>query len=91
MNVERARKIREEMDYFLETYNNYTTKDLHTLVIKQYALTGSIKKVTEKLNVLEYPIEPDEVRDIIKSKPKDELHKIVRSYYMTKSKYSKSR
>jgi hypothetical protein len=52
--------------------------------IKEHAITNSIKKVFEKLNVSH-----EKVVNVITSLGKDELHKIVRSGYMKKTKHIK--
>ncbi|KYD04163.1 hypothetical protein B4102_3312 [Heyndrickxia sporothermodurans] len=87
MNVDRAKKIVKELTIFIDTAEKYTTKDVKGLVVKYYAFTGSIKKVTERINNLGYEIKSSEVSEIIKSNPKDdELHKIVKKFYKDKLK-----
>lgn len=63
-------------------------------MIKEYANTGSIKKVTDKMNksgfkIGERSIESSDVTAIINSHPSkndDELHRIVRKFYRRKIK-----
>ena len=86
MNLERARKIKADMDHYIQLTESYTTRDMGSLIIKHYAHTGSIKQVTEILNQFGYDITKEEVTRVIKGKPQDELHKVVRTYYMLKVK-----
>lgn len=80
------RKFGDEMDHYIQLTESYITKDTDTFIIKHYAYTGSIKQVTEMLNKLGHDVSKEDVAAVIKGKPKDELHKIVRKYYMMKVK-----
>jgi hypothetical protein len=56
------------------------------MIIKDYALTNSMRKTAENLNYL--GVTKEYIANIIKSNPDDdELHKILKSGYMRKTRY----
>lgn len=66
-----------------------TTPEL--TMIKEYACLGSLNKAVEKLNsvgmtITRRPVGSADVSDAIKAKGNDELHKIVRSGYLYKTR-----
>ena len=72
------------MDHYFQLTESYTTRDTDTFIIKHYANTGSIKQVTEMLNKLGQDVSKEDVAAVIKGKPQDELHKVVRRFYLDK-------
>ncbi|MFO1442794.1 hypothetical protein KDN24_06145 [Bacillus sp. Bva_UNVM-123] len=96
MNIELAKKRIAELQYFVDLTESYQPRTLNEIIIKEYAITGSIEKTTNKLNELGYKIddrnyETRDVSAVINSNPRksdDELHRIVRKFYRKKIKNS---
>lgn len=86
--VEAAKKEIKELQDFVFLVENYETSNLEEQILKEYAYLGSIKKVVEKINSeLETDIiDCDFVRRLIQSKPKDNLHKVLKSNYLLKTR-----
>ena len=42
MNLERAKKIRDEMDHYIQLTESYITKDTDTFIIKHYAFIQAV-------------------------------------------------
>jgi hypothetical protein len=73
---------------------NYEANTLERFIIKEYAYTNSIIEITRRLNRRGYllngkTIEKEYVRDVINSKPSDELHRILRSGYLQISRHNR--
>nr|WP_318540254.1 hypothetical protein [Terribacillus saccharophilus] len=77
---EELKRLQEYIE-LVETYEAYT---LDRKIIKEYALTNSILKVSQSLN-----IEKDYVRTVLKRRTSDPLHKMIRTGYMTKTKHNR--
>ncbi|MGE6259693.1 hypothetical protein ACQKCU_17680 [Heyndrickxia sporothermodurans] len=56
MNLERAKRILNEMEQYIQFTESYITRDFDTLIIKEYAVVGGIRLIVEKLNDLGYGI-----------------------------------
>lgn len=89
VNLKRAKKRIEELQRYVDLTESYTVNSFETAVIKEYAILGSVVKVAEKMNekgfrMGERRVEPKDISAIVKSKPRDELHQIVRKYLKSK-------
>lgn len=89
---EEIRKLEE----YVELVETYKTETLTQKIIKAYACTNSLAKTLSIVNVElkennQPLIELSLVIDLIKSKPQDELHKLVRANYFSKVKFLRSR
>lgn len=89
-----AKRRISELQHFVDLTESYVTDSFQTYVIKEYANTGSIKEVVDRMNKLgfkngERSIESSDITAIINSNPSkkdDELHRIVRKFYRKKIK-----
>jgi len=91
ITVEKAQKEVERLKNYLTLVEKYETDTMERWIIKQYAITNSIKQIVIRareqgftLNGKE--IERNYITEVIKSKPKDELHKILKSGYLYKTR-----
>lgn len=89
LNLERAKKKILNLQRYVDLTETYTVNSFETAVIKEYAIYGSVTKVRDKLNesgyrIGERKIESNDVSKIIRSKPTDELHAIVRKFFKNK-------
>ncbi|MFD0825838.1 hypothetical protein ACT8ZR_09185 [Neobacillus sp. M.A.Huq-85] len=81
ITLERAKSEIKRLQHFVDLVEKYDADTLEKAIIKEYAITNSVIKVTENLGVdREFAI------SIIKKLGKDELSKLVRSMYMEKTK-----
>jgi hypothetical protein len=85
MTLERAKKEINMLQAYVQLVESYQPTNPEQEIVKEYAVTNSIKKVCEKLTVSH-----EKVVDVITSLGKDELHKIARSGYMQKTKHTRS-
>jgi hypothetical protein len=92
--VEAAKREIIELQAFVFLVENYKASTLEKKVLKEYAYTGSMIKVVENLNKEllskgEDSIDSAFVSQTIQSKPKDELHKLIKSNYLLKTRPSR--
>lgn len=94
--VSKAKEEIKQLQAYIQMAEEYETHTLQQQVIKSYAYTGSIQKVTALINedrtLHRMPrIDSDFVTEFIQSKPIDDLHKILRSNYLQKTKHSRKK
>lgn len=81
ITLEKAKSDIKKLQHYIDLVETYEADTLEKAIIKEYAITNSVIKITENLGVdREFAI------SIIKKKGKDELSKLVRSMYMEKTK-----
>jgi len=85
-------KLKEFVD-LVESFQPVTLEDQ---IIKEYAYIGSVEKVAVKVNEMGYsngsrPFEKEDISNIIKSKPTGDLHKLIRSGYLKKTRHLRSK
>jgi hypothetical protein len=85
MTLDRAKNEIKKLQYYVELVESYQPQTIEQSIIKEYAKTSSITEVCKTLSVSH-----EKVVDVITSLGKDELHKIVRSGYMQKTKHIRS-
>jgi uncharacterized protein YceH (UPF0502 family) len=95
ISVEKAREEILKLQQYIDLVETYEADTLDKLIIKEYALTNSIDKTVKAVNAVGYAInqkvvERDYVVSLLKKRGKDELHKLVRSAYMEKTKYKRA-
>lgn len=85
MTLDKAKKEIETLQHYVDLVEGYQTDSIEQQIIMAYALTNSIPKVAVNVGV-----SYEKVVEVISSRGKDELHKMVRSAYMKKTKHSRS-
>jgi hypothetical protein len=80
-----------ELERFIEIAESYEADTFEKKVIKEYAFIGNVATVATKMNEAGYSIEgrkliSNDISEIIKQKPIDELHKFVRKSFMQRRK-----
>lgn len=86
ITLERAKSEIKKLQHYANLVENYEADVFKKAIIKEYVITNSVIKRTENLGVeREFAISV-----IIKKKGKDELSKLIRSMYMTRTKPSRS-
>jgi hypothetical protein len=81
ITVDRAKAEIKRLQEYVYLVESYRADTVVQSIIKEYAITNSIAKVTENLN-----LDREYVTSVIKRRGSDELHKLVRSGYMYKTK-----
>lgn len=92
--VEQAKNQIAKLQTFVDLVEGYQAETLEQQIIKEYAYLGSLVKVAEKVNRLGYsidgrPFEGGDISSVIKGKGNDELHKVIRSGYLRKTRHSR--
>jgi hypothetical protein len=86
ITLDKAKAEIKRLQDYVNLVEAYQPSNLEEEIVKEYATKSSIPEVSKKLNV-----SYEKVVEVIRSKGKDELHKIVRSGYMKKTKPHRTR
>jgi hypothetical protein len=89
ITVERAKKEIKRLQKYVNLVEGYEVDNLEKWVIREYGYTNSIAKVTAKAVEMGYtkdgdPVNREYVTFVINGKPKDTLHKMLKSGYQQK-------
>ncbi|MCZ2260767.1 hypothetical protein [Sporosarcina sp. G11-34] len=90
--IQQAKNKILELQAFVSLVEDYDADTLEKRIIKEYAYSGSMVKVTKKLNesvnqINGSPVEKEYVAEVIKGRAGDELHKVVRASYFLKTRH----
>jgi hypothetical protein len=93
--IDKAQKEIERLQQFIHLVKSYEVNSLDKAIIKEYILTDSLTKTIASVNASEYVVGRKEVDrvyviSLFKKRGKDELHKLARTNYMRKTKYSRA-
>ncbi|TWT08196.1 hypothetical protein FQV26_10410 [Planococcus sp. CPCC 101016] len=96
LTLTEAKNEIQSLETFVQIVENYEPKTLQEEIYKFYAITGSIPKTAALINEKRVqnmltPIDTVLVTEAIKSKPIDQLHRIIRSGYMTKTRHMRKK
>lgn len=92
---EEAKEEIKRLKLYIKLIESYEVKSIEDWIILEYAYTNSINKVLEKAYKEKIPLQGKPSLDrkyissVINSKPKDELHKMIREGYKQKIKHIK--
>jgi hypothetical protein len=94
ITLKNAKSELERLQSYILLVESYDGDSLDKKIIKECALTNSLVKVADKLNKQGITndgnlIDKQFLISVIDSKPKDELHKIIRSGYRIKAGINK--
>ena len=94
--VSRAKEEIEYLQDYVLLAETYHANTLEKRIIKLYAYTGSIQKVTAQINEEQESqnlslIDTAFVSQTIQSRAKDPLHRILRTNYMNKTKHTRKK
>ena len=86
-----VKKDLHKLESYVSLVENYQTDTLEQKIIKTYACTSSLSKTLFEVNFIlnnfDQPnIDHSFIINLIKSAPRDELHKLVRASYLAKIK-----
>lgn len=92
--VDQAKDEIEKLQGFIDLVESFHPETLEEQIIKEYAYIGSVEKVADKVNEMGYsngsrPFEKEDISNIIKSKPTGELHKLIRSGFLKKTRHTR--
>ena len=96
ISVPKAKNELKWLQSYIEMVESYEADSLDKWIIKEYAYTSSMKEVVNRANAKGFtinggPVDRNFVHAVINSKPKDELHKILRSGYLLKVRSQKAK
>lgn len=94
--LSKAKKEIAFLQEFVYLTENYEENTLYQQIIKRYAITGTIKQVVIDINVERekeglFLINNVYVTEAIRSQPKDQLHRIIKTQYMNKTRHARNR
>jgi len=94
----KAKEEIKSLNYFINLIDDYEVKSLKNFVIKEYAIHNSMIKVVSEFNKKKYlhnfqmqSLTTSQVKEIILSKPNDELHSLIRRKYNIKTRPQRKR
>lgn len=96
MTVEAAREKIDRLASYVHLVESFEAVSLEDHVVEQYARLGSLQKVADKINdmnlaFVDAPIEVDDVREVLSSRGSSELHKLMRSFYLKRTRSNRRR
>lgn len=96
MTVEQAKKQIDIFASYVHLVESFEAEGLEDHIVKQYAYLGSMQKVADEINrmqlfFLEADIEVDDVRKVLNSQGKNELHKLMKTFYLKRTRSSRRR
>jgi hypothetical protein len=96
ISIEKAKSEIERLQHYIDLIENYQPDTLDKFIVLSYAKTNSIDKTFELVwehgyTLNQRPIERDYIVKVLNQIGKDELHKLVRSAYMAKTKVHRSK
>lgn len=94
MTVDAAKNKISQLSSYVSLVESFEAETLEEHIIEQYARIGSMKKVVDKVNQMNIPsiknpIEVDDVREVLTSRGKNELHKTIRTLYLRRIRSSR--
>jgi hypothetical protein len=89
ITVQKAKEEIQRLQTYVHLVEGYEADTVEKMIIKEHAQTNSIVKVIEILTNRGISIEKQDVLDVIKSKPQDELHRLIRKGYMIRTKHTR--
>lgn len=94
ITLDRAKKEADRLVKYIGLVESHETNDINQWIIKQYAITNSIKKILEiaheeKITLGGDPLTHEYVVDLINSNPTGDLHRILRLGYRRKIRPNK--
>lgn len=81
ITLDQAKSEIKRLQGYVNLVEAYNPSNIEQEIVKEYAMKSSIPEVSKTLNV-----SYEKVVEVISSRGKDELHRIVRSGYMKKTK-----
>lgn len=89
ITIQKAKQEIKRLQTYIDLVEGYKTDTVEKIIIKEYAETNSIVKVVGILKKRDISVEKQDVVEVIKSKPTDELHRIIRKGYMLRTKHTR--
>lgn len=93
MSYEKAKKEIKVLINYIELIDNFEINTIENLVIYEYAKHNSISKVIKEIRKNHYNIEfeqviitPKFITSVILGKPQNELHSIIKTHYLKKTR-----
>lgn len=89
LTIPQAKMEIKRLEMFIDLVESYEADCIEKWIIKEYSFTSSVPEVVQRATErnLNAVIDKKYVSDVLNSKPKDELHRLVRQGYRNKSKH----
>lgn len=96
MTVSRAKEEVIRLQEYIDLAESYEVDSMEKLIIKEYAFTNSITEVIKALKSHGFTlngkeIENKDIVDVLTSKGTDDLHRLIRSGYLLKTRHLRNR
>ncbi|UOE96062.1 hypothetical protein [Alkalihalobacillus sp. LMS39] len=93
MLIEEAKKQIAHLEEYIAKIESYSPKTMEQKAIYRYVQLESVTKVVKELNEEGYrkgkrKLNTVDISEIIKSKPKDEMHELAKKMYLRNKKRS---
>lgn len=91
MTVAQAKMKIHELNRYVYLAESFEVNSTHDQIIKNYAHLGSLQSVADKMQMMGYDIEIEDVRAALRQTSKSDLHRIIKTGYMKRTRSSRSR
>ncbi|MDM5326821.1 hypothetical protein [Neobacillus sp. CF12] len=91
ITVPRAQAEIGKLQKYITLVEDYQADTLEKWIIKEYAYTNSITEVVKRANAQGMALDQAYAKSVLKGKPSDELHRMLRSGYLARLKPKKER
>lgn len=83
----RAKAEIRRLQQYVTMVEEYEANTLERWIIKEYAITNSITEVVKRANAKQITLDQAYAKSVLKGKPTDDLHKILKSGYLARIKH----
>jgi hypothetical protein len=91
ITVPRAEAEIKRVQQYITLVEEYQADTLEKWIIKEYAYTNSITEVVKRANAKGMILDQAYAKSVLKGKASDDLHRMLRSGYLTRLKPKKER
>lgn len=91
ITVPRAQAEIRRLQQYITLVEDYQADTLEKWIIKEYAYTNSITEVVKRANAKGMTLDQDYAKSVLKGKASDNLHKMLKTGYMSRLKPKKER
>jgi hypothetical protein len=96
ITVSKAKDEIKRLKEYIDLAESYETDSLEKQIIKEYAFTTSIAKIVSAFGSAgikngDQPVDRQYIISVINGKVNDQLHRIVKSGYLSKTKHTRNR
>lgn len=86
ITVEQAKKQVHQLQTYIYLAESFEPKTVEDHIVREYAYLGSLPKVEERMKEMQYDVEVEDIRLVLRKQGKNDLHKLIRTGYMKRTR-----